>query len=181
MKKDIRLAEPIDFIYTTTHTAEEAYEKVLDYAGASLSRDSHDELMVSDVRNGVATYTGKGNSKGFINSQDDNKPADAPTNWNAWPTLNSTDAPLDTDGDGMPDEWEVANGLNPNDASDRNILTEEGFTMLEVYMASLVEDITAAQNEGGVVMGGIYEYDPVQEFYEISKLTRDGNTWSFGN
>ncbi len=88
VKKDIRLAEPIDFVYTTTHTAEEAYEKVLDYAGASLSRDSHDQLMVSDVRNGVATYTGKGNGKGFINSQDDNKPSDAPDGWSAWPTLN---------------------------------------------------------------------------------------------
>ncbi len=181
VKKDIRLAEPIDFVYTTTHTAEEAYEKVLDYAGASLSRDSHDALMVSDVRDGVATYTGKGNSKGFINSQDDNKPSDAPSGWSAWPTLNSTEAPLDTDGDGMPDEWEIANGLNPNDAADRNITTEEGFTMLEVYMASIVEEITNAQNEGGEVLGGIYEYDPVRESYEISNVTREGNSWSFGN
>ncbi len=181
VKKDIRLAEPIDFVYTTTHTAEEAYEKVLDYAGASLHRDSHDALMVSDVREGVATYTGKGNSKGFINSQDDNKPSDAPNGWSAWPTLNSLEAPLDTDGDGMPDDWETSNGLDPNNAADRNTLTEEGYTMLEVYMASLVEHITEAQNEGGVVMGGIYEYDPVQEFYEISKLTREGNAWAFGN
>ncbi len=181
VKKDIRLAEPIDFVYTTTHTAEEAYEKVLDYAGASLHRDSHDALMVSDVREGVATYTGKGNSKGFINSQDDNKPSDAPNGWSAWPTLNSLEAPLDTDGDGMPDDWEISNGLDPNNAADRNTLTEEGYTMLEVYMASLVEHITEAQNEGGVVMGGIYEYDPVQEFYEISKLTREGNAWAFGN
>ncbi len=181
VKKDIRLDEPIDFIYTTTHSAEEAYEKVLGYAGASLSRDSHDALMVSDVRDGLATYTGKGNSKGFINSQDDNKPSDAPADWSAWPTLNSYDAPIDTDGDGMPDEWEIANGLNPNDAADRNITNEEGYTMLEVYMASIVKHITEAQNEGGVVKGGIYEYDPVQDFYEISKLTREGNAWSFGN
>ncbi len=181
VKKDIRLDEPIDFIHTTTHTAEEAYEKVLAFAGASLSRDSHDALMVSDVREGTATYTGKGNSKGFINSQDDNKPADTPSNWSAWPTLNSVEAPLDTDGDGMPDAWEIANGLNPEDAEDRNILTDEGYTMLEVYLASLVEEITEAQNEGGVIMGGIYEYDPVQEFYEMSSLTREGSSWAFGN
>ena len=59
-KDTMRINEPIPYIYTTTHTAEQAYEKVLNYAGASLHRDSFDELMVSDARNGTATYTGSG-------------------------------------------------------------------------------------------------------------------------
>lgn len=181
VKKDIKLAEPIDFVYTTTHSAEDAYERVLDYAGASLSRDSHDALMVSDTRNGAATYTGSGCSKGLINSQDDNKPADAPADWSAWPALESTAAPVDTDGDGIPDEWERANGLDPENAADGNSYNDEGYTMLEVYLASLVEHITEAQNEGGTAEGDIIEYDPVEESYIIDNTTRVNNTWSFGH
>ena len=52
VKDSIRLREPIDYVLTTTHTAETAYERVLAYAGASKVRDSFDEQMVSDVRNG---------------------------------------------------------------------------------------------------------------------------------
>lgn len=179
-KKDIKLDEPMPFVLVTTHSAEDAYERVLAYAGASLSRDSYDELIVSDTRNGAASFTGKGVSKGLINSQDDLKPSDAADGWSAWPTLNSTDTPADTDRDGIPDAWELANGLDPNDASDGNLLTDEGYTMLEVYLASLVEDITEAQNAGGRQLGDIVEYDPAEDSYEISNNTRQATGWNFG-
>lgn len=149
----IRLMAPIDFVYTTTHTAEDAYERVLDYAGASLRRDSHDALMISDTRDGLATYTGKNLSKGFINSQEDNRPADAPDDWSAWPTLESLEAPLDTDRDGMPDEWEQEHGLDPADPEDRNTVMSDGYTALEHYLNGLVEEITLAQNAGGTPEG----------------------------
>ena len=152
-KDSIKLNQPMDFVYTTTHTASKAYEKVLDYVGACKSRDSFDEMMVSDTRNGKASHTGKGLSSGFINSQDDNKPTGAGSDWSAWPTLNSTEAPKDTDGDGMPDDWETANGLNPNDATDGNLTNEEGYTNLELYMNALVDDITTKQYEGGEPQG----------------------------
>ena len=154
-KDTMKLDEPIPFVYTTTHTAEQAYEKVLLYAGASLSRDSYDTQMVNDTRNGLATYTGTGLSKGFINSQDDNKPANAGDDWSAWPTLNSTAAPADSDGDGIPDEWETAHGMNPNDKSDGNTTNDEGYTLLEVYLNSLVAHITEAQYAEGVAQGYI--------------------------
>ena len=44
----------------------------------------------------------------------------------------------DTDGDGMPDEWEKANGFNPNDAADGNYINAEGYTALEKYLCSLM-------------------------------------------
>ncbi|MBO5205940.1 MAG: pectate lyase [Prevotella sp.] len=181
-KDTIKLAEPMPFIVTTTHTAAQAYDKVLQYAGASLHRDSFDELMVSDTRNGAATYTGSGLSKGMVNSQDDNRPTNAPADWSAWPTLSTNGSITDTDGDGMPDSWETANGLNPNDASDGNTVGDDGFTMLEVYLNSLVEDITSGQNAGGEQIGDIKEAgeEPVSSEYELSQQTSNGD-WTFSN
>lgn len=181
-KDTIKLAEPMPFIVTTTHTAAQAYDKVLQYAGASLHRDSFDELMVSDTRNGAATYTGSGLSKGMVNSQDDNRPTNAPTDWSAWPTLSTNGSITDTDGDGMPDSWETANGLNPNDASDGNKVGDDGYTMLEVYLNSLVENITTGQNAGGEQIGDIKEdgEEPVSSEYELSQQTSNGD-WTFSN
>lgn len=181
-KDTIKLAEPMPFIVTTTHTAAQAYDKVLQYAGASLHRDSFDELMVSDTRNGAATYTGSGLSNGMVNSQDDNRPANAPADWSAWPTLSTNGSITDTDGDGMPDSWETANGLNPNDANDGNKVGDDGYTMLEVYLNSLVEDITTGQNAGGELIGDIKEAgeEPVSSEYELSQQTSNGD-WTFSN
>ena len=181
-KDSIKLAEPMDFVATTTHSADDAYDRVLDYAGASLSRDSFDELMVSDARNGAASYTGKGLSKGFVNSQDDNRPADAADDWSAWPTLNSTAAPIDTDGDGMPDEWEKSNGLDPSDPSDGKTIGTDGYSNLENYLNSLVADITEKQNEGGELLGFVEEEGetPVASSYDLTPETANGD-WTFSN
>ncbi len=181
-KDTIELTEPMDFVATTTHTAADAYDRVLDYAGASISRDSFDALMVSDARNGVASYTGNGLSKGFVNSQDDNRPADAPEDWSAWPTLVSGSAPTDTDGDGMPDEWESANGLDANDPADGKSIGADGYTNLEHYLNSLVADITEAQNAGGEMLGYLVEEGetPIAASYELTPETANGD-WTFTN
>src|SRR5690606_38077421 len=87
-------------------TAAAAYEKVLNLAGASLKRDEVDARIVSETRNGTATYNGsKTGYHGIIDSQ---------TDVGGWPTLVQTTPPADTDGDGMPDAWETANKLDPN-------------------------------------------------------------------
>lgn len=165
-KDTMRLRSPMPFPHTTTHSADVAYEKVLAYAGASLHRDSHDALMVSDCRDGIATYTGdyyekkatsptegKKNAAGIINSPYDNKPAGADDNWSPWPTLTSNIPPVDIDGDGIPDSWEEEHGLDPNNAEDGKIVAEDGYTNLEHYLNSLVEDITEAQLADGTIEG----------------------------
>ena len=181
-KDSIKLSEPIGFLLTTTHSAEDAYERVLDFAGACLNRDSFDALMVSDTRNGTATYTGKGLSKGFVNSQDDNKPADADDSWSAWPILNSKDAPKDTDGDGMPDEWELANALDATDPNDGKTIGADGYSNLENYLNSLVADITEAQNAGGTPLeNAINESEKTAiTSLEIVPETANGD-WTFSN
>ena len=117
--------------------------------------------MIHDTTYGVATHTGTSgkftgdatNRPGIIDSQYDNKPADAAADWSPWPTLSSTTAPTDTDGDGMPDTWENAHGLNPNDASDGNTVGSDGYTNLENYLNGIVTNITNDELRRGTVMG----------------------------
>ncbi len=179
-RDSIKLEEPMPFILTTTHTAEEAYEMVLAYAGASLKRDSYDEMIVSDTRDGVASYTGKGLSAGFINSQNDNRPAGADDTWSAWPTLNSTKAKTDSDGDGMPDLYEENNGFDPSNPSDGAAIAANGYSNVENYLNSLVNKITNEQNSGGVQMGDVQNIgdEPLPELYEISPATSTAG-WNF--
>ena len=175
VEAQMKLSEPIDYYAVTTHAAETAYERVLSYVGCSKQRDSYDDTMVNDVREGKATYTGKGNTTGFINSQDD---------CGGWPALDSTAAPTDTDGDGMPDEWEIANGLNPNDPNDGAVVCADGYTNLEHYLNSLVAAITEAQNADGTLTGSTEQADEAQEeaiftFSDNTYAGGDNNTWLF--
>lgn len=136
------------------HTATGCYEPVLNYVGCSLHRDELDERLVGECRNGTYTFMGASASKGgIIDSVNDLKPANAADDWSPWPTLNSTTPPTDTDEDGMPDQWEEANGLNPNNTEDRNARSSEGYTMLEIYLNSLVDSITTSEYEGSEVTG----------------------------
>lgn len=135
----ICLKAPIFVPHTSTQTAEEAYDLVLAKAGASLHRDSHDIMIINDVRERKASYSGT-TLPGHIDSPYNNRPDNAPADWSPWPTLKSTKAPKDTDGDGMPDKWEKEHGLNPNNAEDgAKTASCSHYTNLEVYLNSLVE------------------------------------------
>lgn len=181
-KDTMKLNNPIDFYCVTTHSANDAYSKVLDYAGSCINRDWLDTLMVSDTRNGMATFTGTSgkfsgdatNLPGIIDSQEDNRPENAGSGWSAWPLLNSLPKPTDSDQDGMPDAWETANGLNPDNSSDRNKLNSEGYTMLEVYLNSLVNHITTNENAGGTT-SGFMEY---VDYSAPTSITLNHTTYS---
>ena len=162
-KDTLIIKEPIPYGNVTTHTAEEAYNEVLAYAGASLHRDRADKDVVEDVATGTAKY-GKtiGKKKysetntGWIDSQEE---------VGGWPELKKGTPLPDADGDGMPDAWEAAHGLNPNDAADGNTYTldKRGFyTNAEVYFNSLVETVIKAQNQNAdkKVKGYFEEYYP---------------------
>ena len=116
---------------TNEQTAEEAFETVLTKAGCSLYRDAVDTRIVSEVRNGNYTYQGSNGSTGGL--------IDTPSDVGGYPELNPGTLLTDTDMDGMPDEWEDANGLDKNAGSDGKAYTlDKTYTNLEVYLNSLV-------------------------------------------
>ncbi|MBQ8423214.1 MAG: pectate lyase [Coprobacter sp.] len=186
-KDTIKLYEPIDFYATTTHTAAVAYEKVLKYAGASLSRDRLDSTMVNDTRDGVATFTGSTAGKpGIIDSQEDCIPEGYDI---AWPELKSRRAPVDNDGDGIDDNWEEIYGLDFTDPSDRNKIAPSGYTYLESYINSLCASITAGCTSDGELLGlikdsSIVPDEPVDETATLSASTytaTESGAWVYSN
>ena len=53
---------------------------------------------------------------------------------NGYGMLSTGFNPVDTDQDGIPDYWEVANGMNPNDPTDAKNLGSDGYTHIEEYL-----------------------------------------------
>lgn len=158
----IKMDNPAPTGQVTTHSAAEAYEKVLAYVGASLYRDEIDARYMEEAKTGTATYKGSiTKSPGII---------DKVTDVNGYTETNfgtgSRPAGFDTDKDGIPDEWEKANGLNPNDASDALTYSLDAkgyYTNIEVYANSLVENIMKSENTDAI--------DAVDEYYPTSTST----------
>lgn len=105
-------------------TAHEAFESVLSHAGATLpKRDAVDKRVIETVRTGKPTT-----ETGIIKEISE---------VGGYPELSydPKKVPLDTDGDGMPDEWEKKHGLNPKDPSDgAKDADGDGYTNLEEYL-----------------------------------------------
>lgn len=136
----IKLDQPWESMPIIQQPATEAYKLVLENAGAVLpQRDVIDTRIIAETKGGFATYEGAG-YKQKKNLSDTTKVSgiiDSQNDVGAWPELKSLPAPLDTDKDGMPDEWEKKNGLNPQNSDDRNKIGDDGYTMLEKYLNSI--------------------------------------------
>lgn len=117
-------AEPFEMPPVTTTLAEEAYEAVLRLAGAVVPvRDPVDRRVVRNVRLGMGEKV--------------NRPEDV----GGYPEMASGMAPRDTDHDGMPDDWEIAQGFDPGNAEDgRGDADGDGYTNLEEYLQQLIDE-----------------------------------------
>ena len=110
-------------------TAEESYAWILENVGPTLPvRDEVDQYIIDEL----ASYGSKGTKNGI--SSESQLPH------RGTGTISGGVKPLDTDGDGIPDSWETANGLNPNDASDAaKIDPATGYAWIELYANSITE------------------------------------------
>ncbi len=165
----LRLDEPVEYGEVTTHKAEVAFEKVLAYGGASLWRDDVDKRYVEEARTGTVTYTGvRSRTAGIVDSV--NAIGAFPSRTcPSFPELVTEWRPsdFDTDGDGMPDQWESANNLDPKNPHDGKLYTIDRkgwYTNLEVYMNSIVEDIMRKGNADAI--------SPVKEYYPKCKKAK---------
>ena len=175
----IKLEQPVETGEVTTHSAQTAYEKVLSYCGASLFRDNVDARYMDEARNGTTTYTGSATKTGdgktiqhrpgiidYVRDQGEYVLATA-----------TRDASWDTDQDGMPDVWENANGLDPNNSADAKLFTldteKQWYSNLEVYLNSIVEHIMKAENENALET--VAEYYPSCVNTGIDKPTFSGD------
>jgi len=123
-----RSLTPFEFAPVTTQSAKEAYELVLRSAGViAPRRDPHEIRIIEQIRNNSCQY---GNN-GII---------DAVEQVGGWSELKSVAPPVDTDKDGIPDDYEKANGLNPYDKSDANKTDAQGYTFIEQYINSLISN-----------------------------------------
>ena len=123
-----KLSAPWDAMPINQQTAQDAYNAVLDSVGCSFpKRDAVDARVIYETASGTTTY---GNN-GIL---------DLPSQTGGWPELSSTEALADSDHDGMPDEWENANSLNPQDSNDGKIYSlNSDYTNLEVYINSIIK------------------------------------------
>lgn len=106
----------------------EAYLSVLMNAGVvTPKRDEVDNRIIREVLSGTATF-----GNGII---------DDVTEVGGWPKLSTYNVQIDSDNDGIPNDWEIAEGLNPNDPSDRlHIKDGEVYDNLERYLNELASN-----------------------------------------
>ncbi len=121
------------FAAVATDTAPVALQRVLAQAGAMpWRRDPVDQRVTGHVRTGTGQII------------------DSTPQVGGWPTLNSATPPADGDSDGMPDYWELALGLNPTNAADRNTVGASGYTRLEDYLNWLSDPHAVCDRNGSV-------------------------------
>ncbi|MBN1307395.1 MAG: hypothetical protein JXA18_05725 [Chitinispirillaceae bacterium] len=139
-------------------SAQDALNHVIENVGPSKVRDAVDEFLIDELR----SYGKKG---AIVTTEDENGiPNNVGTVANGTP-------PVDTDKDGMPDDWEKKHGLNPDRADDCNgkELSKDGYTNIEMYINELAGDPV-------VFADGKVSADGMQPFFKSVNLYRMNET-----
>ncbi len=142
----MRYNKPFPMPEMTIIPTEQAREFVLTNVGAALpKRDPVDTRIITQVRTGKIDYIKKVK---LPETQFKHRrlPIDSYKNGIITDIVQVGGYPKykgspykDSDNDGLPDAYEVKNGLNPNDASDSAKMAENGYSNIENYLNSLVD------------------------------------------
>lgn len=138
----IRVNEPFSMPHVTIMPAQKAYNFVMENVGANFpKRDAVDARIVKSVQTGKAIYVE--NAPEFVSPYIKRRlPADSYKQGiitdirqvGGLPEYKGTPV-KDSDNDGMPDAWEIKNGLNPHDPSDATLdCNGDGYTNIEKYL-----------------------------------------------
>jgi hypothetical protein len=142
----MKVNKPLPMPQVTIIPAKDAFDYVLANAGATLpKRDAVDQRITQQVRTGKISYA---DNVKLPETQFKHRrlPIDSykigiitdPSQVGGYPDYKGTPY-KDSDSDGMPDTYEVKNGLNPKDASDASKYKgKNGYTNIEEYLNSLV-------------------------------------------
>lgn len=123
------------FVVEKTLDASIAYESVLESAGAILpKRDAVDRRIVAEIRSGKPTYASPSYAREYGLQNIIHGIIDSQTAVGGWPVLQSALPPEDSDGDGIPNAWEIANSLDPRSPDDGRKITASGYSNLELYL-----------------------------------------------
>jgi Bacterial Ig domain len=131
--------------FVTTHTAGQAFRHVLCDTGCNQPQaDDHDIRVIQETRDGTTTYTGSVSGESGL--------PDSQVDVGGWENYGSAARPanFDTDGDGLPDEWETAHGLNPGAENHNADPDNDGYTQLEDYL-NFLSSPHASTAEGAAV------------------------------
>lgn len=109
----------------------DALKNVIRSAGASFRRDAFDNRIISDLRMGKGKIIDV--QGGFPHGTAYEKTI------SAWPELRQDFPPIDSDKDGIPDEWEKSNGSDPNTFDSHLFKIGSHYTNIEVYLNALVK------------------------------------------
>lgn len=148
------LDKPIDTYINdypiTTTSAEEAYNYVLNNAGARLPKmDAVDERIIDNVKNRTAPTGSKG-SVGLVDSPIDGLTCltdEQKANYDdrGYPVISEVnrttdDTTFDADSDGIADAWEDKMGLDKTNPNDSLNIGPNGYTWLEIYAETIGKD-----------------------------------------
>lgn len=128
--KYVKSDKPFEAAAVTIQPAKEARKYVLQSAGAK--RDAADIRFLNEMKTRTYSFAGKKGNREYPGIPDSIEQV------GGWPELKSQTAVADADRDGMCDEWEMQNGLSPENEEDRNGYTlDKDYTNLEVYINGL--------------------------------------------
>jgi autotransporter-associated beta strand protein len=164
------MSQPFNYPALPTIPAANLLDVSLPTVGASLPcRDFADYYVVNEVKSLGAS--------GAIISSESELPFGSPSNWGLWAGIKRTD----TDSDGMPDDWEDANGLNKNSSADAMAIAANGYANIENYINSIdlsntqsylrmPLNLRLAEADPNSVTLAWYDYTEMEDGYIIERL-----------